>query len=109
MVGHLGARADAQCARRCALLTNLVASRWATVTMDGRRVPRRLLTVRPGALVTILAEPGAHQIEVQLGSRQTTAMSWSILWLVVLFWVSGVAVLVRARPSFRGRNSTQPV
>ena len=66
--------------------------------MDSR-VPPRLLAVRPGALVTILAEAGAHQIEVQLGSRQTAAMSWSILWLVVLFWVSGLAVLLRGRPS----------
>ena len=94
MVGHSGARAEAQCARRCALLTNLVASPWTTVTMDGHPVPPRLLKLRPGALVTILAEPGTHQIEVKLGSRQTAAMSWSILWLVVLFWVSGLAVLV---------------
>ena len=68
MVGHSGARADVRCERLCAIQTNLVASPWATVTLDGRRVPRRQLAVRPGALVTILAGRGAHQIEVQLGS-----------------------------------------
>ncbi len=94
MVGHSGARADARCARLCALLTNLVSSPWATVTLDGRRVARRQLAIRPGALVTILAGPGEHHIEVQLGSWQTAAISWSILWLVVLFWVSGLVVLI---------------
>ncbi len=108
MVGHLGARAEAHCARRCALLTNLVASRWATVTMDGRAVPPGLLNLRPGALVTILAEPGTHRIEVQLGSRRTTVMSWSILWLVVLFWVSGLAVLISGRRTISGRSPSQP-
>ena len=108
MVGHSGARADVRCERLCAIQTNLVASPWATVTLDGRRVPRSQLAIRPGALVTILAGRGAHQIEVQLGSWQTAAMSWSILWLVVLFWASGVAVLVGGRPSLPGRSSTQP-
>jgi hypothetical protein len=98
MVGHSGGRADAQCARLCALQTNLVASPWVTVTLDGLRVPRRQLAIRPGALLTILAGRGAHHIEVQLGSWQTAALSWSILWLVVLFWGSGVAVLVSRTP-----------
>ena len=90
------------------LQTNLVASPWATVTLDGRRVPRSQLAVRPGALVTILAGRGAHQIEVQLGSPQTAAMSWSILWLVVVFWASGLAVLVGGRLSPAGHSATQP-
>lgn len=107
MVGHSRAQADVRCERLCAIHTNLMASPWATITLDGRRVPRSQLATRPGALVTILTGRGQHQIEVQLGSPQTAALSWGILWLVVVFWVSGVAVLV-GELLRRARNSPQP-
>jgi hypothetical protein len=109
MAGRSRARADARCERLCAIQTNLMASPWATVTLDGRRVARSQLATRPGAMVTILAGRGAHQIDVQLGSPQTTAMSWSILWLVVLFWASGLTVLFGGRLSLGGRTATQSV
>jgi hypothetical protein len=103
---HLARRgvAATACERPCALVTNLVASPFFTLSLDETAVPLTSLRDHDGYVV-VLADAGSHRLEVDLGTWATDLFAYSTLLLAVLFWGTLVVVAVRTLVGLSRRDN----
>jgi hypothetical protein len=103
-----GGRAVAatSCEQPCALATNLVASPFFRLSLDGAAVSP--IDIRKSSLfVVVLADAGNHRLQLELGTWATHLLAGSTMALVFLFWGTLAVLTVRSLMSnFRGPRSS---